>query len=335
MSSAPSLSPENTPGAAGAATSTRSGIAYGAGSYLLWGMLPLYFLILEPAGPVEIVSVRILFALLFCLLLTAVTRGWSRLGGLLRDGRTMLTMLGAAALIFVNWFVYILAATSGHVVEAALGYFINPIVTVLLGVLLLRERLRALQWAGIGIALVAVLVLAVGYGSVPWISLALAFSFGFYGLLKRRVGGAVDAVSGLTVETAWLTPLALVLVVVLAVRGELTLFSEGLGHLGVLALAGPVTAVPLLLFAAGARRLPLVAIGFLQFFAPILQFLLGVLVLHEEMPPERLAGFMLIWLAVICIMADAVRGARVAAKQRASASASASSGTGRDAEPGA
>ncbi|SJN16564.1 EamA family transporter RarD [Mycetocola reblochoni] len=228
MSTTPSPSP--APPDSSEADGARAGLLAGAGAYLLWGVLPLYFLLLEPAGPLEIVSVRVVFALLFCLALLAVARGWRRLGRVLADRRTMLLMLLAAALIFVNWLVYVIAATTGHVVEASLGYFINPIVTVLLGVAVLRERLRATQWVAVAVAVAAVLVLAVGYGSVPWLSLALAGSFGLYGLVKKAVGPRVDAVSGLTVETLWLTPLALAIVAVIASSGRLTLWSEGPAH---------------------------------------------------------------------------------------------------------
>ncbi|MGO3886159.1 MAG: EamA family transporter, partial [Mycetocola sp.] len=181
---------------------------------------------------------------------------------------------------------------------------------VLLGVLVLRERLRGVQWAAVAVAVVAVLVLALGYGQMPWLSLVLATTFGLYGLVKKSVGPRVDAVSGLTMETLWLLPVSVILLVVVGVNGDLTLFANGPAHFWTLAASGAVTAIPLLLFAAGARRLPLVAMGLLQFIAPILQFLIGVLLLGEAMPPERLAGFALIWVAVALIMTDAIRQSR-------------------------
>jgi chloramphenicol-sensitive protein RarD len=196
------------------------------------------------------------------------------------------------------------------VVEAALGYFINPIVTVFIGVLVLRERLRAVQWVAVGIAMIAVVVLTVGYGSLPWISLILAFSFGFYGLIKKRVGADVDAVTGLTLETAWLAPVAIVQLVVVSALSGLTFGTVSAWHTVGLLAAGVVTAVPLLLFASAARRLPLTVIGLIQFFAPVLQFLVGVFILHEPMPPERWAGFALVWVALVILTVDMIASGR-------------------------
>ena len=203
-----------------------------------------------------------------------------------------------------------LATVSGHVVEAALGYFINPIVTVFLGVLVQRERLRVAQWVAVGVSIVAVIVLAVGYGSVPWIALILAFSFGLYGLIKKRVGGRVDALSGLTLETLWLTPVAVIQLVVVSVTVGLTIGSAGPWHTVLLAGAGVITAVPLLFFAAASRRLPLVYMGFIQYFAPFIQFVVGVAVLHEAMPPERWVGFAIVWLALLILSVDMIVAAR-------------------------
>nr|WP_127795320.1 EamA family transporter RarD [Agromyces sp. LHK192] len=293
-----------------------AGYAYAVAAYLLWGILPVYFLALAPTGPFEIVAWRILLSLVFCALLLTVTRAWKVFGGLLRDRRVVLTMGLAGVLIFVNWQTYVYATLSGQVVEAALGYFINPIVTVFLGVLVLRERLRVTQWIAVGISIVAVIVLAIGYGRLPWIALVLAFSFGLYGLIKKRVGPKVDAVSGLTLETAWLAPVAAVqLVVVAATSGGLTLGGHGAWHATLLLLAGAVTAVPLLLFAAASRRLPLTHLGFIQYFAPFIQFLVGVYVLHESMPPERWVGFGLVWLALIVLTVDLARNARAARRE--------------------
>jgi chloramphenicol-sensitive protein RarD len=210
----------------------------------------------------------------------------------------------------VNWQTYVYATLNGQVVEAALGYFINPIVTVLLGVIVLRERLNATQWVAMGISVVAVIVLAVGYGQLPWIALVLAFSFGLYGLIKKRVGPKVDAVSGLTLETAWLAPLAVVQLVFVGMTTGLTIGTAGAWHTVLLVSAGAITAVPLLLFAAASRRLPLIYMGFIQYFAPFIQFLVGVFVLQEPMPPERWIGFGLVWLALIVLTFDLLRGVR-------------------------
>ncbi|WP_241972644.1 EamA family transporter RarD [Cryobacterium cryoconiti] len=292
------------------------GLIYAILAYALWGMLPLFFLLLSPSGAFEIVAWRVLFSLVFCALLITVTRKWRAFLGLLRRPRIVFTMGLAGLLIFVNWQTYVFAALSGHVVEAALGYFINPIVTVFLGVLLLGEKLRLLQWVAVGISLGAVVVLTVGYGSLPWVSLVLAFSFGFYGLIKKRVGRDVDAVAGLTLETIWLAPIAVVQLIVVASISGLTIGTLSTWHtLGLLA-TGIVTAVPLLFFAAAARRLPLTYMGLIQYFAPILQFLVGVFVLREPMPPERWVGFGLVWVALIVLTTDMVLSGR--APRRAS-----------------
>ncbi|HEY0247422.1 MAG TPA: EamA family transporter RarD [Gryllotalpicola sp.] len=288
---------------------TRTGLVYGAVAYILWGLLPLYFLLLTPAGAVEIVAWRILWSLGFCAIALTLTRGWAELGALVRRPRILFTMALAGGLIYVNWQSYVFATTSGHVVEASLGYFINPVVTVFLGVIVLRERLRRLQWVAVGISIAAIAVLTAAYGAFPWIAILLAFSFGFYGLVKKQVGRHVDALAGLTLESAWLAPLAAVELVVLGtagVGGGLTFAAHGVGHALLLVVAGPVTAVPLLLYAASARRLGLVQLGLIQFLTPILQFIVGVAVLHERMETARWAGFGLVWIAVALLVGDLV-----------------------------
>lgn len=286
------------------------GGVYAFTAYFLWGFLPLYFLLLAPTGPFELVAWRILLSLAFCALLLTVLRGWGRLGAIVRQPRLLLWTGVAGALIYVNWQVYILATLDGHVIEASLGYFMNPIVTVVLGVVVLRERLRVTQWVAIGIAVIAVVVIVVGYGAFPWIALTLAFSFGIYGLVKKRLGPSVDAVSGLTLESAWLVPVAAVILVVVGSTSGLTMGAAGPWHAVLLSLAGVVTAVPLLLFAAGARRVPLTVIGLLQFVAPILQFVIGAWLLGEPMPLERWIGFGLVWIALIVLTVDSLVYAR-------------------------
>ncbi|WP_374193818.1 EamA family transporter RarD [Glaciihabitans sp. dw_435] len=283
---------------------TGAGIAYAVGAYGLWGLLPAFFLLLAPAGAAEIVAWRILFSLVFCALLLTVTRGWGRFIAILRDRRTLLTLGLAGILILINWSTYIFATLNGQVVEAALGYFTNPIVTVLLGVFVLRERLRVLQWTSIVISAVAVLVLALNYGAFPWVALILAFSFGTYGLIKKTVGGRVDAISGLTIETMWLAPIAAAALIAVSVTTGLTIGTISAGHTLALLSTGVVTAVPLLFFAAAAGRLPLTYLGLTQYLAPILQFLIGVFLLKEDMPPARWAGFALIWVALIVLTVD-------------------------------
>lgn len=291
------------------------GLAAAFGAYGLWGFLPAYFLLLQPSDPFEIVAARILFSLVFCAALLTATRSWPALVAIVRQPRLLFTMAAAGLLIYVNWQVYILAVLTGRVLEGALGYFINPIVTVLLGVLVLRERLRPLQWIAVGISAVAVLVLAIGYGQFPWISLVLAFSFGFYGLLKKRVGPRVDAISGLSLETAWLVPVAVAQLIVVGAVSGLTIGTVSTWHTIALIGSGVITAVPLLLFASAARRLPLITLGLVQYIAPLLQFAIGAFVLGEAMPPERWVGFALVWLALVVLTADLVgsgRGRRAA-----------------------
>jgi chloramphenicol-sensitive protein RarD len=288
----------------------RSGLFYGIGAYVLWGVFPLYFLLMRPAGAFEIVAWRILFSLVFCAILLTATRAWKPFLAIARQPRLLLLMGLAGALIYVNWQTYILATLSDQVVETSLGYFINPIATVLLGVLVLRERLRRMQWVAIAVSFVAVVVLAVGYGQVPWIALVLAGSFGTYGLVKKHVGPRVDAVSGLTLETLWIAPVAIVIVIVVSQTTGLAFGTVSVWNTLILASAGVATAIPLLMFAAATRRLPLVYVGFVQFIVPIIQFVIGVFILHEPMPPARWVGFAIVWLSLAILVVDMVRGAR-------------------------
>lgn len=281
-----------------------SGLAFAGLAYVLWGFLPVLFFAVRAAGAVEIVAWRIVLSLVFCALLITVTRGWRRLLALLRDRSTVATLALAGVFILVNWLVYVFASVSGHVVEAALGYFTNPIVTVLLGVVLLRERLRPLQWIALGISAVAVAVLAIGYGAFPWIALTLAFSFGLYGLVKKRVGPRADAISGLAVETAVLTPAAIIALVVVGATTGLTIGGLGIAHTLLMLALGVATAVPLIFFAAAARRLPLTYMGLAQYIAPILQLIVGVAILREDMPLERWIGFGIVWLALAILTVD-------------------------------
>jgi len=279
-------------------------------AYVLWGAFPLYFLALLPSSPWEIVAWRILLSLAFCAILLPLTRGIPAFRAILRQPRLLLLTAVAGALILVNWTVYLVATLTGHVLETSLGYFINPIVTVLLAVLVLKERLRITQWIALGIAFIAVLVIVIGYGSFPWVALTLAFSFGLYGLVKKRIGPSVDAVSGLTLESAWLTPIAIGILVWVGMTTGITFGTLGPVHTLLMALAGIATATPLLLFAAGARRAPLSVLGLMQFIAPIMQFVAGVWVLHETMTLERWIGFILVWVALAILTVDQISGAR-------------------------
>ncbi|MDF9751196.1 EamA family transporter RarD [Arthrobacter sp. ES3-54] len=289
---------------------TTAGILFGIGAYGLWGLLPLYFFVLAPAGAVEIVANRVVWSLIFCTLLITVTRSWRVLGAAFRN-RTVIGPLSiAAALIAVNWLTYTYGVTTGQAVEASLGYFINPLVSVLLGVFVLKEKLRPLQWAAVGIGFVAVGVLTVSYGKLPWIALTLALSFGLYGFVKKRVGPRADAITSLTVETIVLAPVAAATMIFLAVSGAASLASNGAGHFWLLVASGVITAVPLLFFGASARRLPMTTIGLLQYFAPVLQFIVALVVFKEAMTPDRWVGFGVVWLALLVLTVDMLLTAR-------------------------
>jgi chloramphenicol-sensitive protein RarD len=289
-------------------TPLRLGYLYGIGAYLLWGFFPLYFKLLRPTGPLEILAHRIVWSVLFVALLLGALRNVGFLRALLRRRGALAGIVAAAALIAVNWGAYIYGVSSDRVVETALGYFINPLVVVLLGVTVLRERLRAAQWVALGIGGSAVAVLAVDYGRPPWLALTLAFSFAGYGLIKKRLG--LPAAEGLFVESAVLALPALGYLAWLSRHGGLTFGHVSAGHTALLVLAGAATAIPLLLFAGAANRLPLTGLGMIQYLAPILQLACGVLIFHEPMPPARLAGFALVWLALMVFTADAINSSR-------------------------
>lgn len=283
-------------------TETRRGALFGAAAYLLWGGFPLFFPLLKPAGPVEVLAHRVVWSLIFVAVLVQVTGRWAGVRAVVADRGKLIRLSAAATVLAVNWGVYIYGVTSGRVVETSLGYFINPLVTVMLGVIVLRERLRPVQYAALGLAGVAVLFLSIENGRPPWIALILAFSFGTYGLLKKTA--VVGSLEGLTVETAVLTPLGLLYLVVLQARGHATLTTHGPGHGALLALTGLVTAVPLLFFGAAASRVPLTTLGVLQYLAPTMQFLLGVLIFHESLGLARLLGFCLVWVALLLFTGD-------------------------------
>lgn len=286
----------------------RAGLLSGIGAYGLWGLVPLFWPLLKPLAAIEILAHRMAWSLGFVALALLVLRRWSWIGELIRQPKKLGLISVAAATITVNWGLYIWSVNNGHVVEASLGYFINPLVTIAMGVLLLGERLRPVQWVAVGTGLVAVLVLAIGYGRPPWISLTLAFSFATYGLMKKKVN--MGGLESLTAETAVMFVPALGYLLWLGARGESTFTSEGAGHAALLASAGLVTAVPLILFGAAAIRVPLSTLGLLQYLAPVFQFVLGILYFHEAMPPERWAGFALVWLALTLLTWDAFRTAR-------------------------
>jgi chloramphenicol-sensitive protein RarD len=286
----------------------RIGLLNGFAAYGMWGLVPLFWPLLKPAGAAEILAHRMVWSLVFVAAALLVVRRWAWAGELLRQPRRLALVALAAGVITVNWGVYIWAVNAGHVVEASLGYFINPLVTIAMGVLILKERLRPLQWVAVGVGAAAVVVLTVGYGRPPWISLCLALSFATYGLVKKKV--ALGGIESLAAETAIQFLPALGYLLWLGGHGGASFASDGPGHAALLASTGIVTALPLVCFGAAAIRVPLSTLGLLQYLAPVFQFLLGILYFHEAMPPERWAGFALVWLALVMLTWSALRSAR-------------------------
>lgn len=292
------------------------GTTYGVLAYLIWGIFPLYFHLLEPAGAWEVLCHRILWTLVVCAIALAITRQTSFIRELRRSPRRLAMVTMASLAIAANWIIYVQAVLTGHVTQASLGYFLNPLFTVALGVLVLRERLRPLQIAAVFIGLAACIYLAIDDGRPPWIALSLALSFGTYGLLKNKIGGSLNALQSLSSETAVLAPVAAILLVVLTIRGDTTFTTNGAGHSLLLMSTGLATALPLLLFAAAASRVPLVSIGLMQFITPVLQLICGVTLLGEHLSTGRWIGFGIVWIALILLSIDALlsasRGRRLA-----------------------
>jgi chloramphenicol-sensitive protein RarD len=283
----------------------KRGTAFGLGAYIIWGLLPLYWSLLKPASALEILAHRVIWSAVFIGLLVIVLRRTAWLRTLASRRRILGILTVAAALVAVNWGTYIWSVNSGRVVEASLGYFINPLVSMLLGVAVLRERLRGAQWAAVGVGTLAVVVLTADYGRPPWIAFTLAGTFAVYGLLKKVA--AAPAMEGLAVESTVSLPIALGYALWLELAGRASFGHVSVGHTLLVMASGVATALPLLLFAAAANRIPLTSIGILQYLAPLLQFAIGVLVVHEVMPPARWAGFVLVWLALAIFTADGIR----------------------------
>lgn len=309
----------------------RLGYLYGLGAYTLWGFFPAYFKLLRPSGPVEVLAHRILWSMLFMVILLTVIRRWSHIRQLVRRPAMLGGIAIAAILIGINWGTYIYGVNSDKVVETALGYFINPLVVIVLGVVLLSERLRPWQWAAVGMGSVAVVVLTVDYGRPPWIALVLAVTFAFYGLTKKRLG--LPPTDGLLVESAVLALPALATLGFLAMAGSVTVGEVSVAHTILIVSGGVITAVPLLLFAGAANRIPMVGLGMLQYVGPTIQLILGVYMFHEPMPPVRLLGFGLVWIALIIFTWEGLvqnrrnaRDARAAADEAALARAAAAGG---------
>ncbi|MER6257235.1 EamA family transporter RarD [Streptomyces sp. NPDC001584] len=286
----------------------RTGLLYGFGAYGMWGLVPLFWPLLKPSGAIEILAHRMVWSLAVVGLALLALRRWGWIRELLRQPRKLGLSALAATVISVNWGLYIWSVNNEHVVEASLGYFINPLVSIAIGVLVLGERLRRAQWVAVGLSFVAVLVLAIGYGRPPWISLILAFSFATYGLIKKKLN--MGGLESLAAETAVLFLPALGYVLWLGAQGRSTFASHGVTHSLLLAATGLVTAIPLVFFGMAAIRVPLSTLGLLQYMAPVFQFGLGVLYFHEAMPPERWAGFSLVWAALVILTWDALRTAR-------------------------
>jgi chloramphenicol-sensitive protein RarD len=286
-------------------TPATSGLLYGLSAYVLWGLFPLFWPLLEPANPLEILACRIVFCFVVIAVLLAARH---ELAGMRRlDRGTVLRLCAAGIAVAINWGVYVWGVNNGHVIETSLGYFINPLVTIALGVVILHERLRTVQWTAVGLGVVAVVVLSVDYGRPPWIALALACSFGTYGFLKKGVRASPP--EGLLIEGAVTSVPALIILAALALAGQATFVGHaaGAGHILLLISAGPVTAVPLLFFAGAATRLPLSTMGLLQYVTPVMQFAIGLLILRESTSFALLCGFSLVWIALAILGFDGVR----------------------------
>ena len=311
----------------------RRGYLYGLIAYVMWGFFPIYFKLLKPSPPLEILAHRVIWSVVFISLLLAGMRNWRFLGRLVRDRRLLGGVTLAAVLVAVNWGTYIFGVNSSRVVETALGYFITPLVLVLLGVTVQGERLRVWQWVAVGIGGVAVAVLTVDYGHLPYIALLLAASFGSYSLIKKRL--SLPPAEGLFVESSVLALPALAYLGWLNATGGAEFGHVSVPHTALMVLSGLATAVPLLLFAAATNRIPLAGIGILQYVAPILQLACGVLLFHEPMPPARLAGFGLVWIALIIFTVDGLRGARRTRMEKSWAERTAADPTAATVEPAA
>ncbi|MCA1006796.1 EamA family transporter RarD [Rhodococcus hoagii] len=289
-----------------ARTEDSTGLAAGFGAYLIWGMFPIFFGLLAPAGSLEVLAHRMVWTVLLMLAVLLILGRLGSLRGL--SARTWALVTAATVAIAINWGVYIYAVVSGNVVEAALGYFVNPLVSVLIGVLVFRERISAAQIAALVLATIAVVIITVDYGRPPVVALTLALSFALYGVIKKVV--PLDPRTSLTAEGLVAAPFAIVYLVVLVVSGTGSFIGNGVGHSLLLMAAGPVTALPLLLFGVAAQRIPLTTLGLLQYLTPALQMVWGVVVMHEVMPPSRWVGFALIWVALVVFTTDALARAR-------------------------
>jgi chloramphenicol-sensitive protein RarD len=283
------------------------GLTLGLTAYLIWGSFPVIIKLLGFASPWEIVVWRILFGLAAGGVFITFAKSWRTFVAVFRDSKTMTWIALSSVMIMINWVVYVYGVSINHVVETSLGYFINPLVTIVLAVFFLRERLRPAQWVAVGFGLVAVCVLTFDYGRLPWIALSLAVSFGFYGLAKNKMSGAVSALHSYTIETVLLAPVAIAMLVWVAASGPVAFISHGWLAASGLAFYGVLTAVPLILFGVAAKHLPLSWVGFMQYLTPSIQFLLAIFVFKEDMPATRWLGFVLVWAALAVLTADMLK----------------------------
>ncbi|MBP7805599.1 MAG: EamA family transporter RarD [Candidatus Planktophila sp.] len=288
-------------------TRYKTGLIFGVSAYTLWGAFPLYWPLLQPASPMEIVSHRAVWSLFFCLVALGIAKQLKSTYALLKIPRVFFRLLFAAGLISVNWLVYIWGVNNEHVVETALGYYINPLIIIAFGVIMLREKMRKLQWVAVSFGALGVIVLTIDYGRLPWIALALAFSWGSYGLVKKQLN--LGALEGLAIETLLSLPFYGGYLIYIGLNGTGQLGSS-LGLSLLLIGAGVVTAIPLLLFNGSTTRLPFTIIGLLQYITPTIQFSIGVWVRHEDMPTARWVGFMIIWAALITLAIDLLKSGR-------------------------
>ncbi|CAN2222337.1 RarD Predicted permeases [Candidatus Nanopelagicaceae bacterium] len=285
----------------------RLGLVYGVSAYVLWGMFPLYWPLLEPANPLEIVSHRAVWTMVFCLIVLYATKALKSTLATFKRPKVAAKLFTTTILISINWLVYIWATNNGHVVEASLGYYINPLIVIAFGVILLKEKMRPLQWTAVSIATIGVLVLTIDYGRLPWVALGLALSWGGYGLMKKQLG--LGALEGLAIETliAFIPYCAYLIFIGSKGDGQ---FGHGVGLTILLISAGAITAIPLLLFNGSTTRLPFTTIGLLQYITPTIQFSIGVWIRHEAMPTARWVGFIFIWMALTTLAIDLLRSGR-------------------------
>ena len=305
-----------------AASASGRPLAIGIAVYVIWGFFPLYFHLLDPAGALEVIAHRAFWGLCFCLIGLVVFKRRHRLVEAVRNRRTLGRLVAAGFLVVINWTTYVFAIQTGHTVDAAIGYFINPLVTVALSMVVLHEKTSRLQKAALGFGALAVAILVIGQGRLPWLSLTLALSFGLYSLVKKDVAATVDPLAGMAVETAAVAPFLLAYLGVLAYKGSTSFHAIGAAraageatvswpvHLALLIGAGLITVIPLIMFATAARGLPLATLGFIQYLSPVLQMAVGILAFHEAVEATRWIATGVVWVALVLLTADVAVASR-------------------------